>query len=49
MGRKHNFEILEILLVCHGGVHNDTICMAERKTAFQDSMFPPLDRGGERV
>jgi len=39
MGRKHNFEILEILMVCHGGVHNDTICMAERKTALQGNMF----------
>jgi len=39
MGRKHNFEIVEILMVCHGGVHNDTICMAERKTALQGDMF----------
>jgi len=31
MGWKHKFEIIEIVLVCHGGVHNDTICMAERK------------------
>lgn len=38
MGRKHNFEIIEILLVCHGGVHNDTICMAERKIAHQQTM-----------
>lgn len=25
------FEIEEILLVCHGADHNDTICMAERR------------------
>lgn len=31
MGKKHGFEIIEILLVCHGGAHNDTICMAERR------------------
>lgn len=31
MGKKHGFEIVEILLVCHGGAHNDTICIAERK------------------
>lgn len=31
MGQKHNFEILEIMLCCHGGAHNDTICMAERR------------------
>lgn len=38
MGKK-GFEILEILLVAHGGAHNDTICMAERKTALQGNMF----------
>jgi len=31
MGKKHGFEIVEILMVCHGGMHNDTICLAERK------------------
>jgi len=30
MGKKRGYEIEEIMLVCHGGVHNDTICMAER-------------------
>lgn len=30
MGISRGFEILEIMLVCHGGGHNDTICMAER-------------------
>ena len=31
MGKKHGFEQIEILLVCHGGAHNDTICIAERR------------------
>lgn len=31
MGKKHGFEIIEIMLCCHGGAHNDTICIAERK------------------
>lgn len=31
MGKKHGFEQIEIMLVCHGGAHNDTICLAERK------------------
>ena len=31
MGIKRNYEIEEILLVCHGGAHNDTTCLAERK------------------
>lgn len=30
MGRERGFEIEELLLVHHGGAHNDTICMAER-------------------
>ena len=29
-GMGKGFEIDEILLVAHGGAHNDTICMAER-------------------
>jgi len=31
MGKKYGFEILEILLVCHGSDHNDTIVTVERK------------------
>jgi len=31
MGLKRGYETLEIMLVAHGGGHNDTICMAERK------------------
>jgi hypothetical protein len=31
MGKGRGYEIIEILLVAHGGAHNDTICMAERK------------------
>lgn len=31
MGKVRGWEILEILLVAHGGAHNDTICIAERK------------------
>ena len=37
-GKKLNFEIEEILLVAHGGAHNDTICMVERKNA---GLFSP--------
>lgn len=32
MGTTKGWKILEIMLVCHGGMHNDTICMAERRT-----------------
>ena len=31
MGKSNGFEIVEILLVAHGGAHNDTICTVERK------------------
>ncbi len=30
-GKKRGFEIVEILLVCHGGHHNDTIVVVEKK------------------
>jgi len=35
MGRKYNYLTEEILLVCHGGAHNDTICLSERKVLNQ--------------
>lgn len=30
-GKKYNYTLVEIMLVHHGGAHNDTICLAERK------------------
>ena len=39
MGYKLGYEIVDMMLVCHGGSHNDTICMAEKKTTKQLSMF----------
>lgn len=30
-GIQHGFKIIEILLVCHGGKHNDTIVTVEQK------------------
>ena len=33
MGKNRGFEIIEILLVAHGGNHNDTICVVEKKYA----------------
>lgn len=32
IGINRGFEINEILIVCHGGYHNDTICTSEFKT-----------------
>lgn len=37
LGVKRGFEITEILLVCHGACHNDTICTVERK--IQSGIF----------
>lgn len=31
IGKKRGFELIEILLVAHGGSHNDTICTVEIK------------------
>lgn len=50
MGVNRGYEPIEILLVPHGGGHNDTICLAERKTiamsAYADvaSMVSSQDR-----
>ena len=32
LGKNRRFKIHKILLVAHGGLHNDTICVVERKT-----------------
>jgi len=31
MGKKRGFTLKEIMLCCHGGAHNDTICIAEQR------------------
>ncbi len=33
-GKTRGYTIEEILLVAHGGAHNDTICVAERKDSL---------------
>ena len=32
VGKKRGFKMIELLLVAHGGSHNDTICTVEVKT-----------------
>lgn len=40
VGKKYGFNIEEIVLVAHGGWHNDTIITAERRTSrIQKQMF----------
>jgi hypothetical protein len=34
MGVGRGYELTETMLVAHGGGHNDTICIAERKSAL---------------
>jgi len=41
-GMGVGWEIIELLLVAHGGAHNDTICMAERKLPPEPDMFSTL-------
>lgn len=35
LGASRGFEVIEILLIAHGGSHNDTICVVERKIKKQ--------------
>lgn len=39
MGSFDNFTEQEILIVCHGGSRYDTLCIAEKKLAYQASLF----------
>lgn len=39
IGIKNNFDIIEILLVAHGGNHNDTIATVEKKAYHQETLF----------
>ena len=36
MGKNRGYIISDILLVCHGGAHNDTICICEKKHSVND-------------
>ncbi len=42
IGKKRGFELIEILLVAHGGSHNDTIVTVEKKTANLFNIQPML-------
>lgn len=37
MGIGRGYELIETMLVAHGGGHNDTICIAERKVFLSDT------------
>lgn len=39
MGTERGYYLDEVVLVCHGAGHNDTICTAERKITEQRELF----------
>jgi hypothetical protein len=39
IGMKYGFKIEDILLVCHGAGHNDTICTVERKVESSQNLL----------
>jgi hypothetical protein len=39
-GKERGWELEEVHLVCHGGAHNDTIAVVERKARHQPPLFP---------
>jgi len=41
MGKTRGFELTRILLVCHGGEHNDTIVSVWQKQYRRDKLNPP--------
>lgn len=38
MGINRNYEIIEIMLCCHGGPHHDTICVSEKKRDLEKEL-----------
>lgn len=46
MGKKRDFTIKEILLVCHGACHNDTIVTVEQKVYYQTILGELFEIGG---
>lgn len=46
MGIGRRYELIETMLVAHGGGHNDTICIAERKIADLSSRVTATDSKG---
>lgn len=42
---KFDYQIEDLLLVCHGAAHNDTITIVERKISHQASMFESKAQG----
>jgi len=39
MGKERGFEQFDGLICCHGGAHNDTLCVAERRLPDRQGVF----------
>ena len=39
IGKKRNFGIIEIMMICHGACHNDTIVTVEQKSNVQPMLM----------
>lgn len=40
IGKKHGFDLVEVLIVAHGSAHNDTICTVEiKRESTQRDLF----------
>lgn len=39
MGTNRGFDLQEVLMVCHGGAHNDTIVVVEKRDSRQQGLF----------
>ena len=46
MGKGRGYDLYDMLVVCHGGAHNDTICIAERKRDKGANLFDNLEAAG---
>jgi hypothetical protein len=41
MGKERGYKPIELIIINHGGAHNDTICIVEQKQALQLSFLLP--------
>ena len=48
-GMGKGWQLEELMLVAHGGCHNDTICMAERMKAEETDLFTANAEGESRA
>lgn len=39
MGKKRGYLVEDVLMVCHGPGHNDTLVIVERKQVYQSALF----------